>query len=257
MNKPLILIFLAFSCVLFSCEKKITIVSPGPELKAVDSLNLNTHQQGGTDSTGGGSVIQGKAVDDYIYDIRELPAFNNYLVPLIEDLKVNYPELAGDFYHIINERDWYFLPTTLDQIAKNILGIYARTDQVALQDVNKILFDSKKFDEMSDLDQAILIVHEILMGIRLMPFQHAQDQCKAIAYQKFVSHQDLVQLQKEKVECRKKNPRLPGTLTSQFNLNSSDYDFIRKLVKKVTSKNVDYTELRSLIEDNKFRSYKD
>lgn len=234
-----------------SCDKHVTVIQAAP----VTESQRNELQQGGTDNTGGGNGIEGKPLDDYILSIRELSAFSNVVQPLINDLSQNYPELAADFYHLSIERDWYFVPTDLDQISKNILGIYARTDQIALQDLNKIMVDSNLFTEMKEHDQAILLVHEIVMGIRLLKFKHTQDLCMAKAARILVIENASSKYADQKKKCRETYPFIPGTQSEKFSLNSDDYDFIRKLVKKITAPEINYPELKSLIEDNKFRNY--
>lgn len=240
------------SLSILACKKQVTIIQTAP----VAESQRTELQQGGTDSTGGGNGIQGKPLDDYILNIRELPAFTNHIKPLIQDLSQNYPELAADFYHLSIERDWYFVPTDLDQIAKNILGVYARTDQIALQDLNKIMVDSQLFAQMQEHDQAVLIAHEIVMGIRLLKHKKTQDLCMATAARTLVSENNYPKYENLKKKCRETYPFIPGTQNEKFSLNSDDYDFIRKLVKKITVPVINYAELKSLIEDNQFRDYK-
>lgn len=235
-----------------ACKKQVTIIQSPP----VAESHRTELQQGGTDSTGGGNGIQGKPLDDYILNVREATAFTNYVTPLIQDLSLNYPELAADFYHISIERDWYFVPTDLDQISKNILGVYARTDQMALQDLNKVMVDSHLFNKMQERDQAILLVHEVIMGIRLLKYKKTQDLCMANAARVIVSENDFKKYEDLKKKCRVTYPIIPGTQNEKFSLNSDDYDFIRKLVRKITAPVINYSELKSLIEDNKFRDYK-
>ena len=235
----------------FSCSKNVTIIQSPEQVS-----NRNEVNQGGTDSTGGGNGINGKPLDDYILNIRKIPAYKNLIIPLIEKLRLNYPELAADFYHISIERDWYFVPISLDKISKNNLGIYAPTDQIALQDLNKIMIDSQLFDTMTEQDQYLLIVHEIIMGIYLIKYQKTQDFCKAESAKIIVSENNYELYEKSKKKCRELYPFIPGTKNEKFSLSSNDYDFIRKIVRKVTNTDVDFYELKSIIEDNYFRNYK-
>lgn len=249
--KKLFFIILLLS-VSLSCKKQVTII------QTAEPVSLrNEVQQGGTDSTGGGNGINGKPLDDYIFNVRKIPAYINYVVPLIEDLSLYYPELAADFHHLSIERDWYFLPTDLDQISKKILGVYARTDQIALQDLNKIMINSHMFDKMQEQDQATLLVHEIVMGIRLLKYKKTQDLCMATAARIIVAENNVEHYDKAKKKCREIYPFIPGTQNEKFSLTSDDYDFIRKLVSKIISAEINYLELKSLIEDNHFRDYKD
>lgn len=246
-----LLFFGSFILLWMACEKQITIVQTAP----VSESLRNEMQQGGTDSTGGGNGVKGKPLDDYILNLTEIPAFTNLVQPLIKDLSQNYPALAADFYHLSIERDWYFVPTNLDQISKSILGVYARTDQMALQDLNKIMIDTNLFEQMQERDQAILLIHEIVMGIRLLKYKTTQDLCMAKAARALVLENNHTKYESLKRKCRETYPFLPGTQNEKFTLNSQDYDFIRKLVKKITAPVINYAELKSLIEDNRFRDY--
>lgn len=241
---PLILISIFFT----ACEGgKKTIVH---ETRVQSDL-------GGTENTGGGNGVNGKPLESYIEkNLENTSSYRQYVRPLISELEVQYPRLAADFYHITFQRQWYFIPGEIDVISKNIIGTYAKTDQLALQDLNKIWIDSNKYQSMSTRDQATLLIHEIVMGIRLMQFKSRQDHCIAKAALLIFQKQEVTYGDQRK-KCRKAFPVIDGTRNEKFKLSSDDYDFIRRLVSLLDTQNPDVEEVKSLIEAHNFRSHND
>ena len=198
--------------------------------------------QGGTDNAGGGNAIENQTLDSFIQPLAQHEAYQKIVLPIINELSVKYPRLAADFYHIATNRDWYFLPIELQEISRNILGTYATTDQVALQDLNKLWINSKIFNQMELRQQGILIVHEIIMGIRLMKYKDRQDRCIAKAGLFMISSNSEEvkenQYKEEKKFCRKTYPIVYGIQDTGFKLNKDDYDLIRKLVAKIIAQTI-------------------
>ncbi len=254
-------LFLVLCLILVSCSPKDTNeATPTPNAPPTNNL-----QQGGTDSNGGGNGLNGKLLESYIdRNLKSRVYYVTYLKPLIETLAAEYPYLAADMIHIASERDWYFVPAELEQISKNILGTYAGTDQYALQDLNKIWVNSILFDKMeSDLDRATLVLHEMIMGIRLMQYKNTQDLCIAKAARVFVAKSDksIEELEKyyiqKKSECRITYPIIPGLEKQKFKLHDEDYDLIRKIVSMLVAEKLEVKEIKSIIEAHKFRIYED
>lgn len=235
-----------------ACQGSQNGGSPSP-------VTPNNHETGGTDNTGGGNGARGRALDSYIEkNLTETPAFKNHVQPLIEILSREYPRLAADFYHITYQRDWYFIPVELDEISKNVLGTYAKTDQYALQDLNKIWIDKNKFEAMTSVqDQGTLLIHEIMMGIRLMHFQAKQDHCIAKAALLIFQPVENKNYGDQRRSCRRTYPVIDGSRNLKFKLSADDYDLIRKLVSLLDRTKPDIAEVQSLIEAHSFRSYRD
>jgi hypothetical protein len=268
-------VLLILSLFIFSCSRpgggiQTPTANPGALPPATDG------QLGGTSSNGGGNGIRGKVLESYIVrDLNRKSYYVAFIQPLIEKLSTEYPDLAADVVYITNERDWYFIPAELDEISKTILGTYAPTDQYALQDLNKVWINSLLFDQIqSDADKATLIVHEIVMGIRLMQFKNKQDQCIAKAARvlidfgidgdplknvnnskKTTEEERQSDYTSKKAECRKTYPLIIGVQKQKFNLVNEDYDLIRKIVSLLVLEKPDIKEVKSLIEANNFRSY--
>lgn len=232
--------------------------------------NMN---QGGTGSTGGGNGIDGKPLESYIdRELKSKKYFIDFVQPLFINLAKEFPRLAADFYHLLNERDWYFVPSKLESVSKNILGAYGITDQYALQDLNKIWINSIEFNKMTDRDQATLIIHEIIMGIGLLKYKTHQDQCIAKAAVVLfsedkasendfdmmgISEKKLTEYNKAKEHCREVYAYINGIQNEKFVLDSNDYDFIRKIVSLLVAEKIDFKEIKSLIKSNQFREYSD
>lgn len=237
--------------------KEIKVIEKETEISS--ALNQNNNS-GGTDSTGGGNSINGKPVDDYILNLRKLDAYDQHLKPLVLKLEINYPSLAADFKHLIHRRMWYFVPGDINAISSSILGTYAKTDQLALQDLNKVWVDNNLFQKMESRSQAVLIVHEIVMGIKLMQFKSKQDLCIAKAA-RVLEEENLLKTQEKyflEVDfCTKNYPLIPGLQSENFALNKNDYDYIRMLVYKIMAEQPYYNELKTLIETSGFRTYED
>ncbi len=225
-------------------------------------VSPNQVQQGGIDQTGGGNGINGIPLDKFIFPVAQKNSYKLYVIPVIKKLSTVFPRLAADFYHISSNRDWYFVPAPLHEISDKILGTYAPTDQLALQDLNKIWIDRNKFDQMTEEDQGVLIVHEIMMGVRLLKYKERQDLCIAKASLIMVEADNTEAQEKfryEKKYCRSTYPVVEGTQNTGFSLSKDDYDLIRRLVSKIIQSDIDIDidEVKSLIETYKFRDYND
>lgn len=239
--------------LIWSCQKTVHVT----EVKNADP---NPSQMGGTDNAGGGNGISGKPLDTFIEtNFTQIPAFAQVISPLIRKLKEIDPKVAGDFYHLALNRDWYFVPVRLDMISGKILGSYAKTDQLALQDLNKIWVNSIIYNEMDVKNQAALIVHEFMMGLRLIQYQHRQDLCIAESSDlllKGLQPEDMKLYQQAKASCRNTYPKVVGSISGQFSLNADDYDLIRKITALLlTEEPSNMQEAVLLIRSTKLRQY--
>ncbi len=240
----------------FSCQptNKETIL-----IKTEPVVLTPPETKGGTDSVGGGNGVNGIPLDAFIKrDFYKSKAYEIVIRPIIKVLSVRFPRMAADFYHITMQRDWYFVPGEVSAISKNILGSYAVTDQLALQDLNKVWINNIVYEKMTFENQGILVLHEIIMGIRLMEFQHRQDKCLAKAALEIYKENGFNLYQNEKNSCRKTYPQFDGLSDTHFQLVSNDYDIIRRIVSMLLDKNeIDIVEVNALIETYKVRIYED
>jgi hypothetical protein len=249
-TKSLRLISLMILLLLAACQGEKTIINnPAP---------VADTSMGGTDNTGGGSGIEGKPFEDYIEKNLELTdAYKNHLQALMDQIKIEAPGLAGDMYHISRNREWYFVPGPVRKISEQIIGAYSKSVQFALQDHNKVWIDRNLYVEMSPSSQANLLLHEMVIGIRLMQYQDKMDQCIAKAAKLALNEETAAEYKKQKQKCRRSYPRLPGFEQKKFRLNQNDYDIVRKIVSLLDRANPDIEEAVSIIESHGIRNYQD
>lgn len=246
LTKALRPLLLTLFFALAACQGQKSFVAQAPAVKT----------EGGTDNTGGGSGAQGKTFDDYIEkNLMGLPGFQKVVQPIYEKLKVENPSLAADFFHIIHQREWYFVPGPVNKISEQIIGAYSRSEQYALQDLNKVWVDRELFNAMNDSAQGNLILHEIIMGIRLLQHQDKMDLCIAKASEHALSESTLPIYKEKKYKCRRSFPRVPGFENQKFKLNQNDYDLIRKIVSLLDRSQPDVEDVVSLLESHGIRKY--
>lgn len=247
-KKSFRLLFLVLTIALPACTEKKTVV------KTQVVSDRPQPAEGGTDNAGGGNGVNGKPFESYIEkNIESKPYFAQQILPLISKIYELDKRLAADFYHITLERVWYFVPTEIDKISNVILGSYGKHDQFALQDLKKVWVNSLLFDQMSESSQATLMIHEIIMGLRLMRYNHKQDQCIAKAALSLFDDTSRKTYGTEKRKCRREYPYISGAETPRFRLNSDDYDLIRRIVSLLDRQSPDVEEAISLMESNGYR----
>ncbi len=135
-----------------------------------------TTYQGPIDS-GGGNGIAGRPIESYHVSIPDQKLFQDLLMPIIQTLASLHPELAGDMYHVVLDRKWYFVPVELAKIPSQLIGAHSETDQLALQTYKEIWFDDVKFQAMDESAKTRILLHEMVMGVRLLQFQAKLDLC--------------------------------------------------------------------------------
>jgi hypothetical protein len=247
--KTQFLILLSFLISLLSCQQ------PKEIIRETVVVSDRSQQTGGTDQVGGGNGIDGIPLDAFIQDVHKNTGYKNKIEPLIQKLSVSYPQLAADMYHLTYQRDWYFVPGKLEAISQNILGTYAPTDQIALQDTNKVWIDKNQFNIMSEENQAILILHELIMGVRLMQHKHKQDQCIAKAALLLFLENGAEKYAKEKIFCRNTYPMIEGTVNEKFDPKAINYDKIRRVVSLLTQEEIDIAEIKAIFKNYNIREY--
>jgi hypothetical protein len=247
MKNPLkLLLILSFSV---GCQPQKEII------RETVIVSNRTNQMGGVDEAGGGSGVNGKPLDEFIdRQFDQKPAYRNVVRPIIERLKQGYPELAADFIHLSKRRDWYFVPGELERIPQLILGAYAKYEQYALQDTNKIWIDNKEYSQMSERSQGILLVHELTMGVRLLKYKHGQDRCIANATQFLFESDGESKYRSAFKSCTSQYPIVDGVTKDQsFRLNNEDYEVIRRIVSFLIQEEIDFEEVRHLIRNHHIR----
>ena len=83
--------------------------------------------------------------------------------------------------HIAVARSWYMVPVTLNKLPSERIGVSFPTDQFAVQNLYEVWLDKNLFATMPAQDKATLLVHELVMGVRLLQYTDNLDQCLAKA----------------------------------------------------------------------------
>ncbi len=144
-----------------------------------------TTYQGPTDS-GGGNGINGRPIESYNVTIWKEKLFQDFIMPIIQKITPLHKELAGDMYHVALDRKWYFIPVELDKIPSPLISAHSETDQLALQSYKELWLDDIKFKAMDEDSKVSLVVHELVMGVRLLQFQSRLEICLAVAARELV-----------------------------------------------------------------------
>jgi len=165
----------------------------------------------GGSHTGGGNGIDGRPNEAYVQDITILPEYEKYVQPRMTWLRIRLPNFANILEHITSsERLWYFTPTSLEPIESVILGvpIYGGdSDQLALQDKSEIWIAKKSYEKMNLEEKAVLLMHEMVMGARLMEFQRGYDKCLALAAKDLDRNRDQDQVKENRRNCGFQYPK--------------------------------------------------
>lgn len=135
----------------------------------------------GTADSGGGNTFLGKPLESYKVKIQDLEAYKKILAPIIESEKIKGRTTGQGISYVLNKKTWYMIPSELAKLSAEQIGAAVGGEQAALQDFKQVWINSLIFDKMNVKDQAILIVHEIMMGLRLLKLDKPTISC--LAYQ--------------------------------------------------------------------------
>ncbi|MGZ3744766.1 MAG: hypothetical protein ACXWRE_15700 [Pseudobdellovibrionaceae bacterium] len=218
--------------------------------------------EGGIDGGGGGNGVERKPLESFRVDLTQVPAYQRLKDKVIDKLVVRFPKLAADLLHITEERSWYLIPAELRNLPASKIGVSFKTDQIALQKLKEIWINDLIFSKMEAEDQETLILHELLMGVRLLEFSNLLDQCLvSIAPMKL----DVLKQEDYKENRRVCFKKYHGAATlgdsvglgKDIRLEDYDYesirDFTNLLLKKTETFNVQ--ELEDQMAIRKFRIY--
>lgn len=225
----------------------------------------NQVQEGGVDSGGGGNGVNGRPLESYAVRILDITEFNTVVMPIIQKMHEIHPRFASDMAHIALNRTWYLIPVELNKLPAQVIGVSfgdKQLQQLALQNLNAVWINSDLFQKYpTDQDRGTLLLHEIIMGVRLMKYKSNLDQCySGIASLRF-QPEKAPDYKRLRDECAMKHG-LNGTDNiiggiNQIKLTKDDYDNIRELVV-VLLRGIDdlsKTQLDAWLKDRSFRSY--
>lgn len=229
----------------------------------------NGGQLGGVDSTGGGNGLNGKPLESYYVNIEQQRDYKEFIEPIVLQVVKKFPRLASDIISIATDRKWFLVPVALEKIPSVQIGVAFPVDQMALQSRSAVWIDDTIFAKMpTGEDRARLMLHELVMGVRLMQFQNGLNHClSAIAIHRVpdYSKEKYADLRRK---CMKEFGGLDGTpgfgrgitapdIGAPFKLSDEDYENIRDLTIQLwTSKgDIDSLEIANWMKAKKFRSY--
>jgi hypothetical protein len=219
-----------------------------------------TSDNGGIDLAGGGNTLNGKDLAEYIKNLNDIPAYQKVHDRVLSKLVVSFPEFAGELMYIANARPWYFLPAALPKLPERLIGTVFPTDQAALQFPRKIWMDSELFDKMAPTSQEFLVLHELLMGVRILEIADPRDQCLAKANKYSLSPDAASTFSAARKECVEKF-KLQTILDDvvgtgkKLKLSDGDYDTIRSLTAQLYN-NIDTLNIEDLKEWMAYYGYR-
>lgn len=166
--------------------------------------------EAGTVGGGGGSYYKNKPIESYYGNPKQTKAYKEHLKPMMAKLKT-FRSVPLDllFDYVLTKKTWYFVPGPLQQLPVGATGAFVSDNQGILQNfkavwVNIDIFNDKEaltqiysryqeqireiFQEelnaskeltLSEL-QAMMILHELFMGIKILKFESDMTICKIL-----------------------------------------------------------------------------
>ncbi|MBC7372078.1 MAG: hypothetical protein H7326_10960 [Bdellovibrionaceae bacterium] len=218
---------------------------------------------GGVDPTGGGNGINGVSLDNYKIKINDLPAFTRIKENVIARLAKRFPKLAGDLMFVAEGKTWYRIKTQLNTLPSAKIGVSFKTEQFALQNVSEIWINDLIYVDMKDRDQDGLILHEMVMGVRLLEFANELDRCLASVEYFKLDPATAESYPEKRRECFKKNKLASDLgqaamgLGRTIKLEDFDYFSIRTLTAQLMEEvdSINAEELEDWMSIRNFRKY--
>lgn len=254
--KTTFLILFGLSFALLSCQKE-----------TIREVVYRNNEDGGIDGAGGGNGYcptnqTCKPLESFRVDILKHTDYDLVKNLLLTLAKVFKP-LAADMLHLLKNRGWYFVPGELNRIPSSRIGVAFATDQLALQNLREVWFNQLLYTPMETSDRKNLIVHELVMGLRLLTFSNVVDICIANATRELISIEGEVlesssEYSKKYKECM--NIGLPlgnNSHEQKIKLSQEDYANIRDFTFKIVSLegNLLQDDWQTWLAKNGFRDY--
>jgi len=256
---------LILSLFSFGCQSQKEVVHDRQAPTAPQAPNIkNEGESSGTVDGAGGNGVNGRPLESYQIDSRKLVGSYEDISRVFKALEDRVPRLAAVMLHIVRERSWYMIPVALDKIPPFKIGAFFPTDQIALQNLQEIWFDSKLFDGMNQQDQVRILLHEILMGVRLLEFAGDLDKCLAKAAIDLIESTPKRDYSTKRSQCYKDaqanlGSQLDNLFGKKFELTEIDYSNIRYLTNFLLSDSdsLDSGELEAWLATHRFMIFKE
>jgi len=247
------------SAALLACEvAHETVISTqgSPTSTAVPSDKATP--QGGVDG-GGGNGYNGRPLESYkINDMMALAEVKNSILPMLSNLKKSFLPLAADLTFILRERNWYMIPAALEQISATKIGVYFPTDQLAIQNFSDIWMNAKIYNGMETSDRSTILLHEMVMGVKLLQGAGALDRCLATATISSLDGTPQATYEGRRTSCYQDYSRAGLVFEPpDISLEKADYEHIRALTTKLESTHgtLDGAELKAWLKASNVRVY--
>lgn len=262
MMKLHLLLPLLASFTLMACQGQKTEVIR----EYVGNTGHESGYNGGTDS-GGGNGVDGHTIEEYAVNIRADASFQKYVLPIILKVAETHPRFASDMIHVAAERTWYKIPVALNSLKSSQIGVsFGDKDvqQFALQNLKAVWINSRLFNNFeNDEVRARLLLHEVLMGVRLMKLKNSLDDCYSGVALLGIDPEKAAEYKKGREACALKymfsatDPVLLPGINNDLDLTADDYDNIRGLGVNLWGNKgaISKIELDAWLKANKFRSY--
>ena len=214
-----------------ACTKN---ASPGSQ-QAAGGSGANPSNVDGTYSGGGGNGINGTAIESFHQDIASLPEFQMYIAPILERMAQSSPDIfVGYLNWAIHHKSWYFVPVALPNLPKEKTALAFPSDQLALHSESEIYIDQNAYLKKSRKERASLLMHELVMGARLLMKHSAKFQCAALSTDQQATACDSEALLKLAVSP-------PGSEDDKPSLTGIDDEAVRSMTVFLLSRNQDYS----------------
>jgi hypothetical protein len=221
-----------------------------------------SQQIGGADPGGGGNGLDGKPLESFRVDLSQQPAYQLVQKNVINKLIIRFPKLAADLLHVAEERAWYLIPTELRNLPAARIGVSFKTDQIALQKLKEIWVNDLLFSKMVPHEQETLVLHELIMGVRLLEFTNLLDQCLVNISVMRLTPENETKYKDARRECFKKYRNASDVgdtigLGKDIKLEDYDYETIRDITSTLLTKtdSFDPQELEDYMAARGFRKY--
>jgi hypothetical protein len=205
---------------------------------------------------GGGSFYKGIPLESYIQNPKKLEAYKQYIIPIMEKLspkqKTNEKHIYSTAYlffdYILTKKTWYFVPGPIDQLPLGENGAPVLSSEGATQNFTEIWVNTNIFSnpKMNLEKQASILIHELLMGLKILRFESDKTICSIING----NPDDFIKYCSNSDNLRKK----PNFILTDL-LTNDDYTEIRKtgnyLLENIhTLKYI--SDIEDLLEKNNF-----
>jgi hypothetical protein len=139
------------------------LMNSGNKIKILPSPEIGENE-GGADA-GGGDAINYKIIESYMFPLKKIAGYQEFIVPVMADLKSKLPILSNKLSDRILEMNWYQIPVSLKKLAQKYTGLPFATNQLTVQKLksSEVFIDEEMFKAINDpVEQGRHLLHEIL-----------------------------------------------------------------------------------------------